>query len=117
MEISKSFKFEAAHYLPNVPDGHKCGRLHGHSYRVTVTVDAPLNPDTGWVMDFADIAVVADPLIKGLDHRVLNDHIPNPTSENLAVWLWNQLAVPQFPVSAVMVAETDTSSCTYRGES
>lgn len=115
MEITKAFRFEAAHWLPNVREGHKCGRMHGHSYKVTVTVEAPVDPDTGWVMDFGDISVAVEPLMKHLDHRTLNDYIDNPTSENLAVWLWNQ--IPQeVPVAAVTVSETESSSCTYRGK-
>ena len=88
MEIHRVFQVEAAHQLPNLPEGHKCRRLHGHSFRIEVAVSGPLDPRMGWVMDFADIDRHVDPLIAQLDHRLLNDipGLDNPTSELLAVW-------------------------------
>ncbi|MEV6621426.1 6-carboxytetrahydropterin synthase QueD [Amycolatopsis sp. NPDC051106] len=117
MEIFREFTFEAAHRLPEVPEGHKCARLHGHSYRVTVHVEGPVDPHAGWVMDFGEVKAAFKPLEEQLDHRYLNEiqGLENPTSENLAVWIWDRL-VPQLPdVSAVTVRETCTSGCTYRG--
>lgn len=117
MEIWKDFTFEAAHVLPNVPDGHKCKRLHGHSYRVRIYADGDLHPDLGWVVDFADIAEAFEPIRRRLDHYYLNeiDGLENPTSEVLAQWIWTRL-VPALPVlSAVEVSETCTSGCIYRG--
>jgi 6-pyruvoyltetrahydropterin/6-carboxytetrahydropterin synthase len=116
MEISREFTFEAAHRLPRVPDGHKCARLHGHSYRVEIQVSAPVDPDTGWVMDFADIKAAFRPLHERLDHYYLNDvdGLDNPTSENLARWIWDRL-IDTLPLSAVIVRETCTSACIYRG--
>ena len=117
MQISKDFSFEAAHRLPNVPEGHKCARLHGHSFRVRVVVDGPVDPRTGWVMDFADLKAVIKPLHDRLDHRYLNDiaGLENPTSEVLARWLWDAIA-PQLPLLAsVQVRETCTSGCVYAG--
>ena len=117
MEIFKEFTFEAAHRLPRVPEGHKCGRLHGHSYRVEVHV-AGLVDETGWVMDFADITAAFAPLHDLLDLRYLNevDGLANPTSENLARWIWNRLPGGlRLPLTAVTVRETCTSGCTYRG--
>jgi len=116
MEIFKEFTFEAAHHLPHVPAGHKCGRLHGHSYRVEIHVTGPLN-EVGWVMDFADIKTTWAPLHDLLDHRYLNevDGLANPTSENLARWIWDQLRVTLL-LAAVTVWETCTSGCTYRGD-
>jgi len=116
-EIWKEFTFEAAHYLPHVPEGHKCRRLHGHSYRVEVRVRGPLDPRLGWVMDFADLKAAWAPLDEALDHRYLNEipGLENPTSEVLAQWIWTQLA-PQLPgLCAVAVRETCTSGCSYQG--
>jgi len=118
MDIYKEFTFEAAHLLPNVPAGHKCGRLHGHSFRVEVHVSGPLDPQLGWVMDFADIKAAVKPVIARLDHYYLNDiaGLENPTSENVARWLWQQLQ-PLLPqLSSVVVKETCTSGCVYSGD-
>ena len=118
MEIFREFTFEAAHHLPNVPEGHKCKRLHGHSYRVTVAVEGPLSDEMGWVMDFSDLKCAFAPLDEQLDHRYLNDveGLANPTSENLARWIWTRLQQRLHGLSQVTVRETCTSGCTYRGE-
>ncbi len=117
MELHKEFGFESAHSLPNVPPGHKCARLHGHSFRVRVTVDSPVGEDTGWVMDFADLKAAVQPTVDALDHRLLNeiDGLENPTSEVLAVWIWERIAPGLPDLAAVEVRETCTSGCTYRG--
>ncbi|HIM42640.1 MAG TPA: 6-carboxytetrahydropterin synthase QueD [Rhodospirillales bacterium] len=118
MEIFNEFTFEAAHLLPNVPDGHKCLRLHGHSFRVTLTVAGPVNADTGWVMDFADIEAACQPVHAELDHRYLNDieGLENPTSEVITRWIWARLK-PALPgLSEVKLWETCTAGCVYRGE-
>ena len=118
MEIWKEFGFEAAHRLPNVPDGHKCKRLHGHSYRVRLVVEGELDPTLGWVIDFADIAAAFEPIRRQLDHYYLNEieGLENPTSEVLARWIWKRV-VPALPMlSRVEVAETCTSACVYRGD-
>ena len=117
MEIWKEFGFEAAHRLPNVPAGHKCARLHGHSFVVEVHLRGPVDPTLGWVMDFADLKAAWKPLHDRLDHHYLNDlpGLENPTSEVLARWIWGELA-PALPLlSAIVVRETCTSGCTYRG--
>jgi 6-pyruvoyltetrahydropterin/6-carboxytetrahydropterin synthase len=117
MELFRDFRFEAAHLLPNVEPGHKCARLHGHSYRVSVHVTGDVDPRTGWVMDFADLATAFEPVYDQLDHRYLNEveGLDNPTSEVLAAWIWDRLA-PQLPgLDAVVVHETCTSGCIYRG--
>lgn len=116
--IFKDFSFEAAHRLPNVPEGHKCARLHGHSFRVRVVIEGPVDPVTGWVMDFADIKAVVRPLEDRLDHYYLNDieGLENPTSEELARWIWRALK-PQLPLlAAIEVRETCTSGCIYTGD-
>ncbi len=118
MEIYKEFTFEAAHRLPHVPEGHKCARLHGHSFRVTVHVDGPMDSRIGWVMDFADMKSACQPLLDRLDHYFLNEieGLENPTSENLARWIWERLK-PTLPrLSKLVVSETCTSGCVYRGE-
>ena len=120
VEIWKDFSFEAAHQLKNVEEGHKCRRLHGHSFRVRIYVTGDLDPDKGWVMDFAEIERVFQPILHdSLDHRLLND-IPgledNPTSENVSIWIWRQLKPILPALSAGEGRETGTSGCTYRGK-
>lgn len=117
MEIYKVFWIEAAHHLPNLPEGHKCRRLHGHSFRVEVHVAGELDPEKEWVMDFADVKRAFQPVFDVLDHSYLNEIVglENPTSENLAIWIWEQLS-PDLPrISKVVVSETCTSGCVYRG--
>lgn len=117
MEIYKEFTFDAAHYLPNAPQGHKCARLHGHSYRIEVSIHGPVQKDTGWVLDLADVRVAFQPVLDQLDHYSLNEieGLSNPTSENLACWIWERLR-PSLPMlSQVVVRETCTSGCVYRG--
>lgn len=118
VEIFKEFTFEAAHRLPNVEPGHKCARLHGHSYHVAVHIEGPVGDQSGWVRDFRDISGAMAPLLGMLDHFYLNeiDGLDNPTSEVLARWLWDRLnpALPQ--LSQIVVRETCTSGCVYRGE-
>lgn len=118
MEIYKEFSIEAAHLLPNVPAGHKCGRLHGHSFQMTIYVSGPVDAQSGWVIDFADIKSAFKPVWEQLDHHYLNDiaGLENPTSENLARWIWQQLK-PRLPLlSKVLVKETCTSGCVYVGD-
>jgi 6-pyruvoyltetrahydropterin/6-carboxytetrahydropterin synthase len=118
VELRKTFRFEAAHLLPHVPADHKCRRLHGHSFRVAVRVAGAVDPHTGWLIDYADIAHAFEPLRRQLDHYHLNDvpGLENPTSENLARWIWQRLAPALPQLSSLTVYETCTSSCTYRGE-
>lgn len=117
MDVFKEFTFEAAHRLPNVPPGHKCARLHGHSFRVELHVAGEPDAHTGWIMDFSEIKAAFQPTYDLLDHHYLNDveGLSNPTSENLARWIWQQL-VPRLPaLSKVLVRETCTSGCVYEG--
>lgn len=118
MDIFKIFHIEAAHRLPNVPAGHKCERLHGHSFRVEIHVAGEVDPQSGWVMDFADIKSAFQPLYEQLDHHYLNDveGLANPTSENLARWIWLRLAPALQGLSEVVVHETCTSGSRFRGE-
>lgn len=115
MKLYKDFTFEAAHRLPFVPEGHKCGRLHGHSYKVRLHIEGPVEECSGWVIDFAVISKAAKPIIESLDHHYLNDipGLSNPTSENLAIWLHSKLK-PSLPLLvAVEVNETCTTGCVY----
>jgi 6-pyruvoyltetrahydropterin/6-carboxytetrahydropterin synthase len=118
MDIYKEFHFEAAHHLPNVPVGHKCARLHGHSFHVRVFLSGPIGEHSGWVMDFAELKKVFAPLHDQLDHHYLNEipGLENPTSENIAHWIWHELADNLPLLSAVEVRETCTSGCIYRGD-
>ncbi len=115
MEVFREFTFEAAHRLPHVPAGHKCARLHGHSFRVEVHVEGDVDPETGMVIDFADLKAAFAPLHERLDHHYLNevDGLENPTSENLARWIWERLD-GAMPLSAVVVRETCTAGVVYR---
>ena len=117
MEIYKDFSFEAAHRLPNVPAGHKCARLHGHSFHVRLTVSGEAPEPAGWVIDFANLKASFQPLYEQLDHHYLNDiaGLENPTSENIARWIWQRLKplVPQ--LSRLELRETCTSGCVYTG--
>lgn len=117
MELYKVFSIEAAHRLPHVPEDHKCRRLHGHSFRIEVHVSGPVEQESGWVMDYAEISRIATPVMARLDHNYLNDipGLENPTSENLAIWLWQQLQSDLPGLSAIAVAETCTAGCIYRG--
>ena len=118
MELYKVFTIEAAHRLPELPDGHKCKRLHGHSFRIEVHISGDIDTRYGWVMDFADISQQIKPVFELLDHNYLNDipGLENPTSENLAIWIWKKLkpALPQ--LSSIVIAETCNSGCIYNGD-
>ena len=117
MEIFKEFSFEAAHRLPHVPAGHKCARLHGHTFYVRVSVEGEIDPLQGWVMDFGDIKQAFGPVYALLDHYYLNEipGLDNPTSENLARWIWQQLKPTLPQLSQIEIRETCTSGCIYRG--
>ncbi len=116
MLIRKEFRFEAAHWLPHVGPDHPCGRVHGHSYRVTIELSGPVT-EFGWVRDFAEIKDAWRPLREQLDHHTLNDidGLTNPTSEMLAIWIYYELE-PKLPqLVAVEVSETRSTRAIYRG--
>jgi len=118
MEIYKEFSIDTAHRLPNVPENHKCGRLHGHTFKIIIFACGEIDAKMGWVVDFGDITKAFKPLYEQLDHYYLNDieGLENPTSENLARWIWQHLK-PQLPqLCKIEVKETPTSGCIYRGE-
>ena len=117
MDIFRVFQIEAAHRLPNVPRGHKCARLHGHSFRIEIHVSGPVGQESGWVMDFADLRKAFQPLFDQLDHYCLNDieGLENPTSENLAKWIWLRLKPDLNQLSKIVVQETCNAGCIYSG--
>jgi 6-pyruvoyltetrahydropterin/6-carboxytetrahydropterin synthase len=117
IELKKTFQFEAAHLLPHLPKTHKCSRLHGHSFKVEIVVAGEVDPKLGWVMDYADIGEAFKPALQKLDHFYLNEipGLENPTSENIAIWIWKHLK-PRLPqLTEIVVAETCTAKCVYKG--
>lgn len=117
VELVKEYRFEAAHKLPKVPSGHKCQRLHGHSFKIEVTVAGPVDPKSGWFIDYGELDRVWDPIYATLDHNYLNEvpGLENPTSENLARWLWDRMKKDLAPLQAITVFETCDARCIYRG--
>ncbi len=117
-ELVRDYRFEAAHFLPRVPEPHKCHRMHGHSYHLAITIAGDIDPDTGWLVDFAAMDEVVAPVIARLDHRVLNEiaGLENATCEVLAGWLWRELRRGLPLLTQVVVAETPDARCVYRGE-
>lgn len=113
--LSKTFRVEAAHKLPRVPEGHKCRRLHGHSYRIEISVRGEVDSDSGWYIDFKDIEENFRPLLKQLDHSYLNEieGLENPTSENLARWIWQRLQGSLRGLHKIVIMETPDSRCEY----
>ena len=114
--ITKSFGFDAAHWLPGVPEGHKCRRLHGHTYRVEIALEGDLDRDLGWVADYGEISAALKPLLAQLDHHCLNEipGLENPTAEVLAAWLFARLHSPLPMLADVTVSETPATSAVYR---
>ena len=118
MEIYKEFSFDSAHYLPNVPDGHKCKNMHGHTYRFKVFLTGIPDPALGWIMDFKELKDKLAPVIDTLDHKLLNDikGLENPTAENITIWIWQQIQ-PLLPqLSRIELYETPTTGVIYSGE-
>lgn|SRR5688572_7173795 len=118
MEIYKEFSFDSAHFLPHVPDGHKCKNMHGHTYRLRVYIDGPLDAKLGWIMDFKELKDSIGPIIDLLDHNLINDieGLENPTAENITVWIWNRIK-PRLPLlSRIELFETPTTGVLYAGK-
>ena len=115
--LTKDFTFEAAQTLPNAPEGHKCRRVHGHSFKVEISVEGEVDPKTGWIYDHAEISSAMKPLLRKLDHSYVNDieGLENPTSEVLAKWVWDRLKPVLADLHRVEVFETCTSGCSYDG--
>lgn len=118
MEIYKEFSFDSAHFLPNVPDGHKCKNMHGHTYRLRVFIKGEPDPQLGWIMDFKELKDALAGVIDQLDHKLINDiqGLENPTAENITVWIWKQIK-PLLPLlSKIELYETPTTGVIYSGE-
>lgn len=118
MKIFKSFTFDSAHFLPNVPDGHKCKHIHGHTYELTVYFEGPLDPVLNWVIDFGDIKKIVKPIVDQLDHKLINDipGLENPTCEAIAKWIWDKVK-PNLPsLARIKLMETPTSGAIYKGK-
>lgn len=117
VRLVHEFRFEAAHRLPNVPTGHKCERLHGHSYKIELSVAGPVDPKTGWFIDYGILYDAWQPLHDRLDHHYLNEveGLENPTSEVLAKWIWDQLKEKLPSLVRVTVFETCDARCEYEG--
>jgi 6-pyruvoyltetrahydropterin/6-carboxytetrahydropterin synthase len=118
MIITQAFSFEAAHRLPQVPKTHRCYRMHGHSYRVEVRLQGPVDPKTGFVVDFFDVEAAFRPLLDRLDHHCLNevDGLENPTAENIALWIWARIKPVLPQTHAIAVYETSNCWAEYQGE-
>jgi len=118
VELRKSFRFEAGHHLPFAPEGHRCRKLHGHSYEVEVTVEGEVDPQSQWFVDYGHLMQVCEPVRQELDHRTLNDlpGLEAGTAEMLAVFIWRRIEGRLAGLKEVTVRETATSSCTYRGD-
>ena len=118
VELCRTYHFAAAHHLPRAPEGHKCRRLHGHSYRIEVAVRGAVDPKTGWLMDYGEIDRRVRPVIAELDHRTLNDipGLENATSEILCGWLWERLREDLGHLYRISVAETCAAACHYYGD-
>ena len=117
MIIFKQFTFDSAHFLPRLPEGHKCREIHGHTYRLTIYLEGPVNEESGWVVDFSDLKSTAQLVIGEVDHKFLNkvEGLENPTCELLARWLWNRL-LPGLPqLKRIELYETPTSGVIYEG--
>lgn len=119
MEIYKKFKFDAAHRLPRVPEGHKCANLHGHTFVVSIHLRGKVDPEFGWVADYSDIKEAVQPLIERLDHSVLNNisGLENPTSENICFWMWNNLKPCLANLAKIEVKESADNGAIYCGDS
>ena len=118
MILIKEFEFDAAHYLPEYHG--KCEKLHGHTYKLVVKLEGM--PDhEGMIIDFIKLKeLVKEKVLVKLDHSCINDILPQPSAENIAVWVWQvletSLVAPNYRLFEVEVWETKTSGIVYRGE-
>ena len=112
MELSVVFRFAASHFLTKYHG--KCENLHGHNYKIVITIEGPVKDD-GMVLDFKKIKEkVNSKVIDKLDHTHLNDTIDNPSAENLAIWIWDKIK-DDLPLKEITVYETEDYFCTYHG--
>ena len=117
MEIFKIFSIEAARSLPNLPDKHPCKNIHGHSFKIIISVKGDIDKKTGFVMDFNDIDIAFEPILKMIDHSYLNNlkGLENPSSENLSRWIWKKLIKTLPSLSKIEIRETESTGCVYKG--
>ena len=113
MRVRKAFEFDAAHYLPNCPEGHPCKGVHGHHYAITVTCEGDPDPALGFVVDYHEIGRAMAPVVKALDHSLLNDipGLQTPSTEVLCVWIWTKVRHLLPLLAEVDVAETPGNGC------
>ena len=118
MEIYKEFSFDSAHFLPHVPEGHKCRNMHGHTYRLKVFIEGQPDPKLGWIMDFKELKDALSGVIEQLDHRLINDipGLENPTAENITIWIWNQIKPMLTNLSRIELYDTPTTGVIYKGQ-
>ena len=118
MIIYKQFSFDSAHFLPNVPAGHKCKELHGHTYHLTIYAEGDVLENEGWVLDFTDMKSVVNHVIDTIDHKLLNNipGLENPTTEMLSIWLWKQIKPGLPALKRIDLKETTTSGVIYEGD-
>lgn len=119
-ELAARFTFDAAHFMPNFPEGHPNRRLHGHSYVAEVQLEGAVDPNTGCVIEHSDLMALIDPVRNVLDHGYLNEvsGLGLPTSENIARWIWDSLAETSLRPLLVGVAVERSSvgvRAVYRG--
>ncbi len=114
-ELKTQFRIESARFLPNLPDGHPCKRLHGHGFEIILRLIGPLDPEIGWVRDYHEIEKTARPVLNQIDHRVLNEvpGLENPTSELLCQWLFEKLKPSISELVQVSVRETPGTECSF----
>lgn len=118
VRLTHEFRLESAHSLPGVPAEHKCSRIHGHTFGIEVHVEGEVDPESGWLVDYADLERAFRPVRDALDHRLLNEveGLANPTSEHVARWIWERLG-PRLPgLAEIVVKESPATRCSYRGE-
>ncbi len=118
VRLVREFRFEAAHRLTSLPEGHRCAMLHGHSYKVALALAGPLDERAGWLMDFGEIEAAWRPVYDQLDHGNLNEvlGLTNPTCELLTKWIWDALKPSLHQLERVTVWETSDASCEYEGK-
>ena len=118
MTIYKTFTFDSAHFLPNVPDGHKCKAMHGHTYQLTGFLEGELEPKLDWVVDFAELKNVVKPILDTVDHKLINAlaGLENTTCENFAIWFWNKIIVKMPMLTKIELKENATSGAIYEGK-
>ncbi len=117
MEIYKEFAFDAAHFLPNVPEGHKCKQIHGHTYHIRVYIKGTPEVNLGWIMDFKELKDIISPIIEKVDHQLINNvpGLENPTAENITIWFWDQLKPQLSNLSKLELKETPSTGVIYDG--